>query len=107
MGIDDECVIVSRSVFITNNENSFCQSSTGSSGSSLFVFEDLEEEKKNIVNSVTLAWRAENFSQVDALKNKLSFMVGILKNMEQSSDFLSRQIIKITDAKDSFEKKIK
>lgn len=34
-------------------------------------------------------------------------MAGTLKRMEQSSDYLSKQIIKITEAKNIFEKKIK
>jgi hypothetical protein len=34
-------------------------------------------------------------------------MVGVLRHMEQSEDYLSRQIIKITEVKNNFDKKIK
>lgn len=99
--------MISRSVFIINNEKNFVQSPATSMSSNLFVFEDLEEDKKDIVNSVTLVWRAESFNEVQAIKNKLSYMVGVLRHKEQSEDYLSKQIIKITEAKNNFEKKVK
>lgn len=67
-----------------------------SSYSNLYIFEDVDEEKKDIVNSITLVWKANNFEEVDDIKNKLSFMVGVLRSMEQENDFISKQIIKIT-----------
>ena len=54
------------------------------------------------MNSITLVWKAKSFSEVEDIKNKLSFMVGVLRSMEQSNDFISKQIIKITEAKDIY-----
>lgn len=34
-------------------------------------------------------------------------MVGALRNMEQSEDYISKQIIKISEARDIYEKKLK
>lgn len=34
-------------------------------------------------------------------------MIGVLRHMEHSEDYLTKQIVKITEAKDFFDKKIK
>lgn len=49
-----------------------------------------------------MVWKAKNFQEVEGIKNKLSFMVGALRNMEQSEDYISKQIIKISEARDIY-----
>jgi hypothetical protein len=87
MGIDDDCVLVSRSVIMNQQSSPGASESWSSENAEL---KDITDGCESIVNSITLIWRLDNYDGVEEAKHRLSFLLGVLQRKEQHSQYLTK-----------------
>jgi len=77
MGIDDDCVLVTRSAFFSNRIASQVAEADAFSDSACIM--DIPETTKSQVISLSLIWRQDSFNELEGAKHRLSFLLGMLE----------------------------
>lgn len=77
LGIDDDCVLVTRSAFLSNRSKN--QSSECEQFSDNVTMNEVTETTKSQVISITLIWVQSSYEGTDDIKHKLSFLLGVLE----------------------------
>jgi hypothetical protein len=77
LGIDDDCVLVSRSAFLENRNSN--QGAEAEQFSDNVFIQDIAEISKSQILSITLIWRQDSFDKVEDTKHRLSFLLGVLE----------------------------
>ena len=54
-----------------------------------------------------MVWIADDFEEVDAIKHRLAFFLGVIEHKESMNSYLTKQVEKIIQAKANLEKKIR
>ena len=77
LGIDDHCVLVSKSTFFRHKTQK--QSIESDSYSQNGVFIDINEEQESAINSISIVWRGESYDRIEETKHRLSYLLGVLQ----------------------------